>query len=446
MDSNTGSFLFGILVLALLCWWGFKRKGVADGSAPPLQPYPSKERDTGLDRAPQKAPLNERNKRPDIAAPALRVEDAQGRERGLVPLAQSPFHIGRHSDSDLHLDSPRVSRHHAQILRDAAGWHIQDSNSANGLQVNGSLMESARLADGDRIEIGPFTLTFCLVSETRGVTPPPPNSETSARSARTTLKDMTEVGRGGMAVVYSARMLPDDRQVAVKTPSVQRFEDPQFIMARFAREVSITQALNHPHIVRVYDHGQFGDGTPFLVMEYLPGGSLRRRMPEGGQLAEAEAARIGMQIADALAYAHAREVVHRDLKPENILFCEAGNAKLTDFGIAWMKGCRQMTGVNARLGTVHYMSPEQSLGQPLTAASDVYSLGCTLYEMVTGRCPFEGEEQVVLNLCANQVPPRARVLNPAVSKNLDALLAASLAKSPDDRPRSDEVHRQLAGR
>ncbi len=448
MDSNSGGFIFGLILLAVLCWWGFKRNGDASGKTPAPLPVPKQEEKEPA----KKTPLAERqdgaNRRakPEAATPSLRVRDRDGRDLGIMPVSQSPFHIGRHSSCEMHLDNSSISRKHAQIVQDKTGWRIQDCDSANGLLVNGRPTTNARLAEGDRIEIGPFALTFCLLKaqgENRIFDPPP---VPDAGLERTTLKDMVEVGRGGMAVVYSARMFPENRQVAVKMPNIQRFDDPEFIMARFEREIRITQSLSHPHIVRVYNHGQFNDGTPYLAMEFLPGGSLRHRIPQGGQIAEVEAARIGTQIADALAYAHARDVVHRDLKPENILFCEAGNAKLTDFGIAWMKGCRQVTSVNARMGTVHYMSPEQTQGQThLTAASDVYSLGCTVYEMVTGRCPFEGEEQVVLNLCAHKIPDRARVLNPAVSKKLDALLASALAKSPDDRPRSDEMRRQLAG-
>lgn len=242
-----------------------------------------------------------------------------------------------------------------------------------------------------------------------------------------------ELGRGGMATVYLAHDPRHERRVALKflNPELAASLGP----ARFLQEIRLAAGLVHPHILPVYDSGDAG-GLLYYVMPVVEGESLRDRLRREKQLPVEEAVQITRQIADALAYAHGRGVLHRDLKPENILF-EAGHAILSDFGIAravTAAGGPHLTQTGFLVGTPTYMSPEQGSGaQQLDGRSDIYSLGCVLYEMLEGKAPFTGMTamEVLLRHSTDPVPPlRARSGVPHTVK--DALLRA-LAKAPANR-------------
>ena len=200
-----------------------------------------------------------------------------------------------------------------------------------------------------------------------------------------------ELGRGGMAVVFLAHDLRHDRPVAIKVllPEPSRFLG----LERFLREIHIAAQLNHPHILPLHDSGD-ADGLLFYVMPYVEGDSLRRRFAREGRLPVAEAVRIAAEVADGLACAHHLGVVHRDIKPENILLTQS-HAVIADFGIARaVAGAGADSTITTRgisLGTPNYMSPEQAAADPaLDHRTDLYALGCTLYEMLTGRPPYPG--------------------------------------------------------
>ena len=205
-----------------------------------------------------------------------------------------------------------------------------------------------------------------------------------------------EVGRGGMATVYLAEDRKHGRQVAVKLLHADL--SAEIGADRFAREIKVVARLQHPHILPLYDSGDAG-GALFFVMPYVEGESLRTRLMREGSLSLAETAVIVRQIGDALDYAHARGVVHRDVKPENILI-SAGQALLADFGVARAAakdGVQTLTAVGTTLGTPAYMSPEQASGElNVDSRSDLYSLGCVCYEMLSGLPPFRGESTVAL--------------------------------------------------
>ncbi|MDQ3874318.1 MAG: serine/threonine protein kinase, partial [Actinomycetota bacterium] len=231
------------------------------------------------------------------------------------------------------------------------------------------------------------------------------------------------LGGGAMAEVWAAHDQELGRRVAVKllTPGA----DP----ARFEREARAAASLAHPNIVQVYDYGA-SDGRPFIVTEFLPGGTLEERLEPGERLDEAEAASIAEDIARGLAHAHARGVVHRDLKPANILFDDGGRAKIADFGIARMASAVTLTQAGTLLGTAAYISPEQASGQPATPASDVYSVGVILYRMLVGRLPFEADHPLELaRMHAHEAPPPLFDPSP-----LAALATAALEKDPWSRP------------
>ena len=241
---------------------------------------------------------------------------------------------------------------------------------------------------------------------------------------------ITLLGRGGMADVYRAEDERLGREVALKAVPPEFARDPERI-ERFEREVRAAARLSHPNIVTVFEFGH-GEGQHFYTMDLMAGGDLKARIrthPEG--MASEEARRVASAVAQALDYAHRRGFVHRDVKPENILFDEDGRPQLTDFGIARaMESGTRMTATGMSIGSPHYMSPEQAQGLEVDGRSDLYSLGVVLYEMLTGRLPFEvGNTLAVAYAHVNNPVPK---LPPALAA-WQPLLDRLLAKSPEDR-------------
>ncbi len=244
------------------------------------------------------------------------------------------------------------------------------------------------------------------------------------------------VGRGGMSTVYRGTDLSLDRVVAVKVALDPLVEQSPIYLARFTREAQSTAALSHPGVVTVYDAGADGP-TRFIVMELVPGRSLADILRDEGPLDPDRSANIAAQVADALSAAHAAGIVHRDIKPGNIMVTPDGQVKVLDFGIARALDSHSLTQTATVLGTSAYMSPEQAMGQPVDARSDIYSLGCVLYEMLTGEPPFTADvSAAVLHQHVRVAPKPARERNPAIPPALDALVMQMLAKSPDDRPQT----------
>ncbi len=245
---------------------------------------------------------------------------------------------------------------------------------------------------------------------------------------------LQELGRGGMATVYLADDRRHGRQVALKLlrPELGAMLGPD----RFTREIRVAAALNHPHILPLYDSGQAEDQL-FYVMPYVRGGSLRQKLTAERQLSADEALGIVRQVAAALDHAHAHGLIHRDIKPENILLHE-GEAMVTDFGIALAADSdpgERLTAVGVMVGTPDYMSPEQAAGErALDARSDVYSLGCVLYELLAGEPPHAATTaRGVIARRFTEPPPRVRRVRPTVSAAVDEAIARALALDPADR-------------
>ncbi|MGH7712383.1 MAG: protein kinase domain-containing protein, partial [Gemmatimonadaceae bacterium] len=243
-----------------------------------------------------------------------------------------------------------------------------------------------------------------------------------------------ELGSGGMATVYLADDLKHDRKVAIKV--IKEDMASMLGLDRFMREIQVAAKLSHPNIMPLYDSGAV-DGSPFYVMPYVSGESLRHKLQRDRQLPVAEAIALVRQVAAALTYAHARGLVHRDISPENILLHE-GTALVTDFGIALaldQRPAERLTAHGMTLGKAEYMSPEQvTADQTLDARSDVYSLGCVLYELLAGEPPFTGATtQAIMAKRFTDPVPSVRRLRPAVPRAVDEALMTALAKAPADR-------------
>ncbi len=264
------------------------------------------------------------------------------------------------------------------------------------------------------------------------------------------------LGRGGMAEVHIGRDSRLGRTVAVKMLRPDLARDPSF-QARFRREAHSAASLNHPAVVAVYDTGEdehAGNPVPYIVMEYVEGSTLRDLLASGNRLVPERALEIVDGVLAALAYSHQQGIVHRDIKPANVMLTGPGDVKVMDFGIARSLDdmSATMTQTSAVIGTAQYLSPEQARGEQVDARSDLYSTGCLLYELLTGRPPFVGDSPVSVayqHVREEPVPPSQ--VDPDVSPSVDAVVLKALTKDRDHRYQSaDEMRRDvgaaLAGR
>src|SRR5215469_15243819 len=249
------------------------------------------------------------------------------------------------------------------------------------------------------------------------------------------------VGRGGMAEVYRARDIRLDRIVAIKTLRADLAQD-QIFQARFRREAQSAASLNHPSIVAVYDTGEdtsTGVPVPYIVMEFVDGRTVRDLMNEGHRLTPERSLEIISGVLRALEYSHQAGIVHRDIKPGNVMVNRNGDIKVMDFGIARAMNDAQatMTQTAQVIGTAQYLSPEQARGERVDARSDLYSTGCLMYELLTGRPPFTGDSPVAIayqHVRENPVPPSR--IDPSLPSWADSIVLKAMAKSPSDRYQS----------
>jgi serine/threonine-protein kinase len=236
------------------------------------------------------------------------------------------------------------------------------------------------------------------------------------------------IGSGGMADVYRAEDTHLGREVALKVLHRRFAQDAEFV-ERFRREAKSAAGLQHPHVVGVFDRGEY-EGTYYIAMEHLSGRTLKELVNESAPLDPRRVIDLGIQILQAAGFAHRRGVIHRDFKPHNVIVDDEGVAKVTDFGIA-RAGASEMTETGSIMGTAQYLSPEQAQGHSVSAASDLYSIGVMLYEMLTGRLPFQGDSAVSIALKHLQEPPPPMSGDGlSVEPNLEAVVMGALAKDP----------------
>jgi hypothetical protein len=241
------------------------------------------------------------------------------------------------------------------------------------------------------------------------------------------------LGAGGMGCVHLTRDSVLSREVALKVLDERHAGSEEFV-ERFRREAKAAASLSHPNIVAVYDYGENEQGSPYIAMEHVPGGTLKDRIQERSKLPPRVAAAVALQIASALEVAHERGIIHRDVKPENVLVTEDGNVKVADFGIAKAAEATAVTATSAVLGSVRYLSPEQASGGEVGPASDLYSLGVVLYEMLTGEVPFTAENPIATamrHLTEAPVPPSE--FESHIPATLEAVALKLLEKAPADR-------------
>ncbi len=247
---------------------------------------------------------------------------------------------------------------------------------------------------------------------------------------------LRRLGAGGMAAVYLAEDDELGRRVAIKILN-DRYANDELFVERFRREAKSAAGLSHPNIVSVYDRGE-AEGTYYIAMEVIEGKSLKEVIRAQGRLRPAQAIAYARQILSALRFAHRNGIIHRDIKPHNILVGAEERLKVTDFGIA-RAGASQMTEEGSIMGTAQYLSPEQARGAPVTAASDLYSVGIVVYEMLTGEVPFTGDTPVEIAMKhLNEQPHPPSAVAPGIPADLDRVVLRALAKNPADRYQTAE--------
>ena len=245
-------------------------------------------------------------------------------------------------------------------------------------------------------------------------------------------KIVKSIGEGGMANVYLAWDTILEREVAVKILRGDLAEDEKFIR-RFQREANSASSLKHPNIVEMYDVGD-DNGKYFIVMEYVDGKTLKSLIKKRGALNLNEAIDIMLQLASGISCAHDSYIIHRDIKPQNVLILEDGRVKITDFGIAMALNSNELTQTNSVMGSVHYLPPEQASGNGSTIKSDIYSLGILMFELITGKVPFKGDNavEIAIKHMKDQIPSVCNI-NPSIPQSVENIILKACAKNPKNR-------------
>lgn len=340
--------------------------------------------------------------------------------------------IGRDPNkNNIVVKSMLASREHARIEQRGDGYWLVDLSSTNGTFVNDRRIVEQRLQCGDRVQIANVVFAFQWGEEVqvaRHISSPPPFVSVPAPLVSRqihglrTYKITDIIASTGAATVYKGKAPNGITPVAIK---ILKATDP-YIRAKFRNEGPLARQLNHPHIVKILDYGS-EDGVYYIVMEYIDGGTLRGRLTPGKPSPLNLIIPVIGQTCEALSYLHTHGIIHRDIKPENIMLSTAVGVKIGDFGIATTARATR-TSEGFIVGTPYYLPYEVAIGEPVRPASDIYSLGIVLYEMLTGTLPFTGDPKDVVEMHCSRKPVSPRQLNNEISPNLEAICLKALQK------------------
>jgi serine/threonine protein kinase len=425
-----GLILLAGLILAVLA----RRRSVKPPPAPPIPATPKV----------SPIPASPGHPSPPLAqqTPYLVAEGGALRGQPLrIQPAPGGLTLGRGPDNDVVLDSMMASRYHAQVMPEGAQYILYDRDSTNGTYVNDQRVYRHTLAPGDRVQIGDCAFTFVAPGQPAPKLPAPSTSKDLAQQyplhkAFEGFMFLELLGCGGMSVVYKAQDMASGQIVAIKILDVT----DEWVRTKFIQEGKIGEVLRgHPRICSVHELRRSSDGRLYLVEEYIEGEALRRRI--GAPLPPDQVVSVIGQVCEALHFAHQHNIVHRDIKPENIMIGSDDMIKVTDFGIAKLTSSVTIT-KDRIVGTPEYISPEQARGdEQIKPASDIYSLGVVLYEMLTGRLPFDrphgGEDReawyTLIRQHIKEVPTPPSRLTPGVTPRLERVVLRALEKEPSKR-------------
>ncbi|HGY90016.1 MAG TPA: FHA domain-containing protein [Planctomycetes bacterium] len=356
--------------------------------------------------------------------PSLIIEKGPDRGTTVEIEGQGPFVFGRAPDCDFHTQDRSCSRKHFRVFRQDDAWRIKDLGSTHGTLLNGWRLDESILQDGDTVVAGETVLTF------QSGAPEPQRGLLGKTIAGYQI--LERLGRGGMGTVYRARQIALDREVALKVLSARYSDDKTFIN-RFFKEAQAAARLNHPNVVQVYDVRE-EKGLYLISLEMMDGGTVQDLASAEGALPIPQVIRIARDAARGLVYAERKGIVHGDIKPDNLMLNSDGVVKISDLGLARDSGEVAHQGEEGIFGTPHFISPEQAQGRAVDSRSDIYSLGATVYRLITGETPFSGSSVREIVMKQIQEEPREiRELRPECPEDLADLVSVMMAKDPDDR-------------
>ncbi len=362
--------------------------------------------------------------------PRLVVEKGRQKGKSVRVDKTSAIVVGRGNTADLQLDDPMTSRRHFSVEFKKGNFYAIDLGSANGTYVNGGQVREQVLEIGDKLQAGEILLSFLAAESTIKH-----DTVTGQKIAGYLIEE--RVGRGAMGTVYKAIQLSLDRTVALKILARELVSDKNFI-DMFVREAQNAGQLNHPNIVQVYDVGQHKN-IYFISMEFMAGGSVYELINREGAQPFERALQIALDSVRGLRYAEKCELVHRDIKPDNLMLRQDGITKIGDLGIARRLQAGSAVLEEGIFGSPHYMAPEQAQGLKIDCRTDIYSLGATMYHVLSGKTPFTGKSpQEIILKQINEQPTRLLEANPTVPPELAGVIEKCMAKKPDERYQSSE--------
>jgi len=374
-----------------------------------------------------------------------RLQITEGVDKGKVfniP-KEGKYIIGRSAQADLRIADMLASRQHAAVIVERGKAMLEDLGSTNGTLLNGKKAKKVSLHSGDIVTIGSTSIEFLWLTRAPGVAPPSQKEDstkpvTSPQTGRVIggYKVIDRIGVGGMGTVYKAIQVSMGRTVAFKVLNITSYDTDRAIK-EFLREARTGASLNHPNIVTFYDCG-CDKGIYYIAMEFIEGVPLDTILEEKGAFDVPLALDIAIQVTDALAYMFSKGIIHRDIKPSNIMLTRQRVAKLTDFGLAKKfvrAGLTGYTRVGEGKGTLEYMPPEQiSDALHCDQRADIYSVGATLYDMLTGRPPFSGESmRKLIESLEKKYPTPIKKLNPRVPDFVCSIVEKCMRKKSEER-------------